>query len=388
MEKLTRPAWLEIDLDNLIHNYKEIKGILKEKTELMAVVKADAYEHGAIQIVKTLMEEGVKRFSVAHLSEALHIRKYVKAAEILIMGYTPEYSCENAILNDITLTVYLREQAEYLSQCSIRLNKIAKIHIKIETGMNRIGFMPNKESIRDIKDICNMDSILVEGIFTHLAAADDDYAYTMEQVKKFDYVCDELLQSNINIPIKHISNSSAIMNFKNLNYDMVRAGVILYGIYPFPEADRSILKLKNILKLKAQVSHVKEIEQGEKLSYGLIYEAPKKTKIATIPIGYADGYSRELSNKGSCIVNNTIVPIVGRICMDQLMIDVTGLDVKRGDEVILMGKSIDKEITIEEVADKINQIPAAIQCMFNKRLPRIYIQNDEILNIKDYLLDL
>ncbi|OZV11233.1 alanine racemase [Tissierella sp. P1] len=379
---------MEIDLDNLIHNHKEIRSILKEKTELMAVVKADAYEHGAVQIVRTLMEEGVKKFGVAHLSEALHIRKYVKDAEILIMGYTPEYLAEKAILNDITLTVYLKEQGEIFSQLAKRLNRTVKIHVKIETGMNRLGFMPNEDGIKDIKDIYNMDNIEVEGMFTHFAASDDDPSYTMEQVRRFDYVCNALQKLDINIPIKHISNSAAIMNFPDLNYDMVRAGIILYGVYPFPNADRELLKLKNILTLKAQISHVKEIGSGEKLSYGLIYEAKKKTKIATVPIGYADGFSRELSNKGNCIVNNTVVPIVGRICMDQLMIDVTGLDVKRGDEVILMGKSLDKEITIEEVANKSGQIPAAVQCMFNKRLPRIYIKNKEIINVTDYLLEL
>ncbi|MCQ4925630.1 alanine racemase [Tissierella carlieri] len=388
MEKLTRPAWMEIDLDNLIHNYKEIRSILKEKTELMAVVKADAYEHGAVQIVRTLMEEGVEKFGVAHLSEALHIRKYVKDAEILIMGYTPEYLAEKAILNDITLTVYLKEQGEIFSQLAKRLDRTVKIHVKIETGMNRLGFMPNEDGIKDIKDIYNMDNIEVEGMFTHFAASDDDPSYTMEQVRRFDYVCNTLQKLDINIPIKHISNSAAIMNFPDLNYDMVRAGIILYGVYPFPNADRELLKLKNILTLKAQISHVKEIGSGEKLSYGLIYEAKKKTKIATVPIGYADGFSRELSNKGNCIVNNTVVPIVGRICMDQLMIDVTGLDVKRGDEAILMGKSLDKEITIEEVANKSGQIPAAVQCMFNKRLPRIYIKNKEIINVTDYLLEL
>lgn len=388
LEQLTRAAWMEINLDNLIHNYREIRKILKEETELMAVVKADAYEHGAVQIVKALMEEGVKRFSVAHLSEALHIRKYVKDAEILIMGYTPEYLAENAILNNITLTVYLKEQADFFSQLAKRLNKVVKIHIKVETGMNRLGFIPKEESIKDIKDIYNMDNIEVEGIFTHFAASDDNPRYTIEQVKKFDYVCDGLSKLNINIPIKHVSNSAAIMNFGDLNYDMVRAGIILYGVYPFPDADRELIKLKNILTLKAQISHVKEIEKGEKLSYGLIYETKKKSKIATIPIGYADGFSRELSNKGNCIVNNTIVPIVGRICMDQFMIDVTGLDVKRGDEVILLGKSLDKEITIEEIASKIGQIPAVVQCMFTKRLPRIYIRNNEIINVTDYLLDL
>lgn len=379
---------MEIDLDNLIHNYKEIRKILKEDMELMAVVKADAYEHGAVQIVKALKEEGVKRFSVAHLSEALNIRKYFKDVEILIMGYTPEYLAEEAILNDITLTVYLREQAEFFSQIAKELNKIVKIHIKVETGMNRLGFISNGESIEEIRDIYNMNNLEIEGIFTHFAVSDDDPIYTMEQVKKFDYVCEGLSKLGINIPLKHVSNSAAIMNFRDLNYDMVRAGIILYGVYPFPNADRELIELKNILTLKAQISHVKEIEKGEKLSYGLIYEAQNKTKIATIPMGYADGFSRELSNKGNCIVNNTIVPIVGRICMDQFMIDVTGLDVKRGDEVILLGKSLDKEITIEEVASKSGQIPAAVQCMFNKRLPRIYIKNKEIINVTDYLLDL
>ncbi len=388
MKKLTRPVWAEIDLDRLIYNYKEIRKLLKKETELMAIVKADAYEHGAIQIVKTLAKEGVRRYGVAHLSEALHIRKYVEDVDILIMGYTPEYLAEKAIKNNITLTVYTYDQAKFFSEVAMATNNKVKLHIKIETGMNRLGFMPNSENIKIIKDIFNMKNVEVEGIFTHFPAADDDREYTLKQVEKFNHVCKGLQELNIDIPLKHVCNSAAIMNFPELNYNMVRAGIILYGVYPYPEADREVLKLKNILTIKAQISYVKEVDKGEKLSYGLTYETKKKSEIATVPIGYADGFSRLLSNKGSCIVKNTIVPIVGRLCMDQCMVDVTGLDVNRGDEVVLMGSKGKKEITIEEIANKIGNIPAAVLCMLNKRIPRVYVKDNEIYNVTDYLLDL
>lgn len=388
MKKLTRPVWAEIDLDRLIYNYKEIRKLLKKETELMAIVKADAYEHGAIQIVKTLAKEGVRRYGVAHLSEALHIRKYVEDVDILIMGYTPEYLAEKAIKNNITLTVYTYDQAKVFSEVAMATNNKVKLHIKIETGMNRLGFMPNSENIKIIKDIFNMKNVEVEGIFTHFPAADDDREYTLKQVEKFNHVCKGLQELNIDIPLKHVCNSAAIMNFPELNYNMVRAGIILYGVYPYPEADREVLKLKNILTIKAQISHVKEVDKGEKLSYGLTYETKKKSEIATVPIGYADGFSRLLSNKGSCIVKNTMVPIVGRLCMDQCMVDVTGLDVNRGDEVVLMGSKGKKEITIEEIANKIGNIPAAVLCMLNKRIPRVYVKDNEIYNVTDYLLDL
>lgn len=388
MKKLTRPTWMEINLDNLIYNYREIRKIVNEETEIMSIVKADAYEHGAIQVVNTLMDEGARKFGVAHLSEALHIRKYVKDAEILVMGYTPEFLGEKAIENNIIITVYLKEQAEYFSKLARRLNKTLKLHIKLETGMNRLGFMPTIENMNKIVDIYNMDNIEVEGIFTHFPASDDDPKYTMEQVKKFDFICSELEKKNINIKIKHISNSAAIMNFPEYNRDMVRIGVMIFGVYPFPKADREYLKLKSVLSIKSTISHIKYIEKGEKISYGLTYETKKKSKIGTIPIGYADGLSRELSNIGNCIVKDTLVPIVGRICMDQLMIDVTGLDVSRGDEVVFMGPSGDKEITIEEVADKIGQIPASVLCMFTKRIPRVYIKNGQVVEVKDYLLEL
>lgn len=388
MKNLTRPTWLEIDLDNLAHNYHEIKSKLKDETDMLAVVKGDAYEHGAEMIVKTLKEEGVKRFGVAHLSEALHIRKYHGDVEILIMGYTPDFLAEKAIVNDITVTIYLKEQAEHFNQVAKMLNKSAKVHIKIETGMNRLGFKPTLESIDKIEEIYKMDNIKVEGIFSHFAVADENRLYTNDQARKFRFVLDELEKRDVDIKIKHIMNSAALMNFYDCSYDMIRAGVIIYGVYPFPEADRRYLRLKSLLNLKSTVSNIKEIHKGQRISYGLIYEADKTTKIATIPLGYADGFSRKLSNIGRCIIKGQFAPIVGRICMDQLMIDVTGIDVEIGDEVVFMGRAGDKEITIEEVAENIGEIPASVLCMFTKRLPRVYLKDGELIKVKDYLLEL
>lgn len=388
MINLTRPTWMEVDLDNLAHNYHEIKAKLKDGTDMMAIVKADAYEHGAEMIVETLKKEGVKRFGVAHLSEALHIRKYHKDVEILIMGYTPDFLGKKAIENNITMTIYLEEQAEYFSELAKSLNKKAKVHIKVETGMNRLGFLPTEENIETISQIYKMEGIEVEGIFSHFAVSDENRLYTNDQARKFKFVVDGLKEKNVDIKIKHIMNSAAIMNFYDFGYDMVRAGVIIYGVYPFPDADRKYLKLKSLITLKSTVSHIKEIHKGQSLSYGLIYEADKTRKIATIPLGYADGFSRKLSNIGRCIINGSFAPIVGRICMDQLMIDVTGIDVKMGDQVVFMGSAGDKEITIEEVAKNMEEIPASVLCMFTKRLPRVYTRGGEIVKVKDYLLDL
>ncbi len=388
MKKMTRPTWLEVDLDKLIHNYHEIKGILKDDTEIMAVVKADAYQHGAEIIVKTLKEEGVKRFGVAHLSEALHIRKYHPDVEILVMGYTPEPLVEKAIMNNIVMTIYLREQAEIISKIAGDLNKTGKIHLKIETGMNRLGFMPTEESIDIIAEIAEMENIEIEGIFSHFAVADEDREYTHKQAEKFKFVLDGLKKKGIEIKLKHLMNSAATNNFYDYQYDLIRAGAIIYGIYPFPEADRDYLKLEGLVTLKSTVSHIKEIQRGERLSYGLIYEAEEKRKIATIPLGYADGYSRKLSNIGRSIVGGEYAPIVGRICMDQLMIDVSGIDVNIDDEVVFIGKSGDKEISVEEIGGLIDEIPVPVLCMLTKRLPRVYIRGGQVVEVKDYLLDL
>lgn len=385
---ITRPAYIEVDLDKLNYNYKRIREIVSETSEIMAIVKADAYGLGAEYIVKELLGLGVSKFGVAHLSEAIHIRNKFKNVYILVMGYTPEHLVETAIENDIALTVYLKEQAIFFSNRAKKLNKKLSIHIKLDTGMNRIGFKASKQSLDEIREIYSMDRLFVEGIFTHFPAADDDEAYTRKAMDIFIGFNKQLIDKGVFIPIKHVNNSAAIMNFPQWSLDMVRAGIILYGIYPYPHANKSILSLKACFSLKAHVSNVKMIEAGEKLSYGLIYEAKKKTKVATVPLGYADGYSRELSNVGSVLIKGKRCPVIGRICMDQMMVDVTDLDVNRDDEVVLIGKQGEEEISIEEVANNIMAIPASVLCMLTKRLPRIYMKDNKIQKVIDYLTDL
>ncbi len=385
---LTRPAWLEIDLDNLHFNYKEIRKHVRDSADIMAVVKADAYGLGAAAIVRELLDLGVKRFGVAHLSEAIHVKNHSPHAQVLVMGYTPEYLAETAIEKGVRMTVYSEEQAEYFAKVAKAMDKDAVVHIKIETGMNRLGFNPDETSLEIIERIRDMDNIIIEGMFTHFPAADDDHEYTRESMEKFRAFCKMLYEKDINIPLKHVSNSAAIMNFPNFGLDMVRAGIILYGIYPYPEAKRETLPLKPCLSLKAQISHVKNLQKGEKVSYGLTYEAKSDIQVATIPVGYADGWSRELSNKGHVLVQGKRVPIIGKICMDQMMVDVTGLAVERGNEAVLMGSQDGAEITIEEVAQEIGQIPASVLCMLTKRLPRVYVKERRVPEVVDYLLQI
>lgn len=384
---LTRPAWLEIDLDRMQYNFDEIRKIVPMTADIMAVVKADAYGHGASRVAKELMSFGVKRFGVATLSEALNIRKKSPKAQVLIMGYNPEYLAQTAIENSIRTTVYLKEQAEHLSRTAAAIRKDAIVHIKLETGMNRLGFLPNEESLEIISSIAKMSNIIIEGIFTHFPASDDDWDYTRKSMNKFlDFVA-KLESMGVKIPVKHVNNSAAIINFPEFSQDMVRAGVLIYGVYPFPEADRKFLKLKICLSVKAQVSHVKDMKAGERLGYGLTYTAPKDIRVATLPIGYADGWSRELSNKGLVLIDGKRAPIIGRVCMDQMMVDITDLEVSRGDEAVLMGRQGEEEITIEEIAALIGQIPAAVLCMISRRLPRVYIKDKKISEVVDYLLE-
>jgi len=304
------------------------------------------------------------------------------------MGYTPDYLAESAIDKGIRLTVYLLEQAEHFAKVAKSLDKDAVVHLKIETGMNRLGFLPDEKTLQAVELIRKMDNIIIEGMFTHFPAADDDHDYTEKSMEKFRGFCRMLYEMDIDIPVKHVSNSAAIMNFPQFGLDMVRAGIILYGIYPYPEARRETLPLKPCISLKAQISHVKTIEKGDKVSYGLIFEASSRTQVATVPVGYADGWSRDLSNKGHALVNGRRVPIIGRICMDQLMLDVTGMDVRRGDEVVLMGRQGEEEITIEEIAVEIGQIPASVLCMLTKRLPRVYVKERRVPEVVDYLLEI
>ncbi len=386
MEKIMRPVWAEIDLDKAAYNMKNIKKLVKDK-EVIAVVKADCYGHGADDLAPVFLENGASRLAVAILTEGIELRKKNITAPIMILGYTPLELGEELINNDIEQTVYDLEYAKKLSNIAERLGKKAKIHIALDTGMGRIGFIPNEESIEAVEKIASLNGIEIIGIFTHFSTADEyDKTYTNEQFKKIKNFISELEKRNINIPLKHVSNSGAIMDMPETYLDAVRAGIILYGYYPSNEVNKEKLDIKPILTLKTTVSHVKEVEEGTSISYGRTFITERKSKIATIPIGYADGYSRLLSGKAKVIINGKFAPVVGRICMDQCMIDVTDIgEVKVGDEVILLGEEGNLKFNADDFAEIMGTINYEITCMLKQRIPRVYIKKGKIVNVRNYI---
>lgn len=386
-ESLLRPVWAEINLDHLVHNIKEIQKSIPEKTILCSVIKANGYGHGSVELARHLERFGVERFAVATLTEALELRKNGCNKPILILGYTPDEMVSYAIEEDLTLTVYTLEQARKISDESKRLNKKAVIHIKLDTGMSRLGFQPNTESIEEINRIIEMPNLEIEGLYTHFAAADEaDKKEARLQMTRYNGFCHDLEKRNISIPIKHMANSAAIIDLPETHLDMVRAGIMMYGLYPSEEVSRQKIRLRRVMALKARIAHVKEIEIGTGVSYGLTFRAPARMKIATLPVGYADGYTRMLGGKAEVTIQGTKCPVIGRICMDQCMVDVTGLDVHRGDEVTLYAVDKEEGDTVDDVARKLGTLNYEITCMVGRRVPRLYIEAGKTLKNRDDLL--
>lgn len=387
--KDTRPVWAEINLDNLAHNIREVKRVTKDDTQITAVVKADGYGHGAVMASRVFLKNGGDRLAVATLSEAIELRRANIKVPILILGYTPVYQAENVIKFDITQTVYTYEQAKAISQAAIKYEKIGKIHLKIDSGMSRLGFMGDSNTIDEITKISKLPNVHIEGIFTHFALADEkDKQVTRSQFDKFQWVIEKLEDRNIYIPIKHVSNSAAIIDLPEYNLNLVRAGIMLYGLYPSNEVKKTNVNLKPAMTLKANISHLKEVPKGTGVSYGHIYTADKSVKIGTLPIGYADGYTRMLTNKAEISVKSRRAPIIGKICMDQCMIDLTDInDVKPGDEVVLFGDGSNNSPHIDEIAERLGTINYEIVCMVGKRVPRVYMQSGEIVDIRDYVIE-
>lgn len=385
----TRPVWAVINLDNLIHNINEIKKNINENTKIYGVIKADGYGHGAIMIARTILANGVDRLAVATLSEAIELRKNNITAPILILGYTPGFQAKDIISNDITQTVLSFEQAEALSYSAESLGKTAKIHVKLDTGMSRLGFSATEAAIEDIIKISKLPYIEVEGIFSHFAMADaSDKSFTIKQCDKFKGIVTELENRGLFIPIKHISNSAAILDLPDYDFDMVRAGILMYGLYPSDEVNKERLKLKPVMELKANISQIRKLEAGVGISYGHSFVTEKTSKIGTVPIGYADGYSRLLSNKIYVGYRGKKIPVIGNICMDQCMVDVTGIDnIEVGDEVYLFGDGSHGEPSVDEIAQMIGTINYEVICILSKRVPRAYIKNNEVIHIRDYLLE-
>ncbi len=338
----------------------------------MAIVKANAYGHGAVRVAKAL-EERADYFAVADIEEALELRENGIKNPVLILSYTsPEY-CDVLIENNVISTVYSFDDACKISQAASALDQKAVIHIAVDTGMNRIGFKDCDESVEIIEKISKLENIEVEGIFTHFACADcKDKSSATTQKERFDSFIKKLEERNVNIPIKHSCNSAGIIDL-DCHYDMVRMGIALYGLYPSDEVHREKIHLKPAMEVCSRIIHIKDVEEGTGIGYGLTYVAPSKRKIATVCIGYADGYNRALSNKGYVIVNGKKAPITGRVCMDQIMVDITGIDgVNIDDYVIVMGSENGVSITAEELGEMCGSFNYEIICTFMPRVVRIY----------------
>lgn len=387
--KLTRPVWAEINLDNVAHNIQEVRRVTKKDALVTAVIKADAYGHGAVELGQTLLDNGADRFAVATLSEAVQLRRSYSETPILILGYTPSEAADVVVGNDLIQTLYSMEQALVFNEMASSMNKMVKIHIKLDTGMHRLGFRADESSVETIAEICKLSNLEVEGIFTHFAVADEvDKSYTLGQVKKYNAIIDGLEKKGINIPIKHVSNSAAIIDLPELNYNMVRAGIMLYGLYPSADVKKQNVTLKEVMSLKAELSHVKDLDAGLGISYGLCYTTESQTRVGTIPIGYADGFTRMYSFKANGIINGVKKPIVGRICMDQCMIELDGIDAKPGDVVTLFGRDGSEQISIDDVAAYVDTINYEVVCMIDKRVPRVYTKDSRIVKVRDYVLEL
>ncbi len=378
-------TWCEVSLDAITHNLSEFRR-LAPAAKVMAVVKADAYGHGVSEVSRTLADSGVDALAVAFVDEALQLRKNGIDIPILILGHTPVENMGELVDLDITPTVYNFSIAKAVSNAAQRRNKTAKIHVKIDTGMNRLGYIAGDEAVGSILDLARLPNIEIEGIYTHFACADeDDASFTERQFERFMATAEALERQGLKIPIKHVCNSAAAMRFPHMHLDMVRIGISLYGLYP--SGIRYDLDLCPAMQLKSTVAHIKEIGAGEIVSYGGIFTTKRKSRVATIPIGYADGYSRLLSGKARVLAGGQYVPVLGRICMDQCIIDVTDVNnINIEDEVVLFGAQQGGVIAIEELADIIGTINYELLCVIGKRIPRCYTQDGRVVEIRNYLL--
>lgn len=373
-----------IDLDAAEHNFNVTRAKLPENVKLLCVIKADAYGHGAVPLAK-LFEGKADFYGVACIEEAIELKKAGIKTPVLILGAVPKEFYSDIVKYDIRVPIFNLEDAKALSAEAVKQSKTAPFHFCVDTGMSRIGFQVNKESADACLEITKLPNIEAEGLFSHFATADEkDLSKAIAQRDKFKEFIKLLEERGINIPIKHINNSAGIMNFDEY-FDICRMGIILYGLYPSHEVDENLLKIKPVMEWRAHITHIKELEPGREISYGGTYKTGETRRIATIPVGYADGYPRCLSNKGKVLINGEFAPITGRVCMDQFMVDITGIDAKVGDTVVLVGKSGSKELSMEEVSESAYSFNYELPCRVARRVPRTYYRDGKFLFSTNYM---
>lgn len=365
----------EIDLAAIRANLSAIHAHLGDRTPVMAIIKADAYGHGAVRVARAI-DDLVAAYGVAVADEALELREAGIRKPILILGYVEPCRYRELVRNHISPAIFSYEAAAALSEAAMLERRGATLHLAVDTGMTRIGFHPTDESIAVIRRIAALPGLYIEGMFTHFACADmADKTSARRQHDLFVDFCGRVSHAGICIPIYHCSNSAGIMEFDDAHMDMVRAGIILYGLYPSDEVDQSVLKLEPALSLRARITHVQHVPAGTGISYGSTFVTARDSVIATVPVGYADGWPRALSNKGRVLVHGQFAPIVGRVCMDQFMIDVTDIPgVRPGDTATLIGKDGANEIPIEEPAALAGSFQYELPCVLSKRIPRRYLE--------------
>ena len=399
-ESCYRRIEADIDLDAIRNNIETVKALNPADKKVCLVIKADAYGHGAVTLARQL-DDLADYYAVAAVSEAVELRDADITKPILILGYTDVEEFETVIEKDITTAEYDYERAKLLSDIALKMGKKAKVHIKVDSGMSRIGFQCDDAGLDEAYKLSKLEGLDVEGIFTHYAKADyEDKSDAMIQYGRFSWFVKGLEKRGITFRLRHIDNSAGAMEIHSDGFDMMRLGIVIYGLYPSEEIDKSVV-IKPAMSLKARVIHVKELPAGRGVGYGWSFMTKKPTKVATVSVGYADGYPRALSNKGRVLIHGQYAPIIGRVCMDQIMVDVTDIQteytssgtggqrrdgtVRVGDEVILFGSQGDNNIPVEEVAEPANSFNYEEVCNISRRVPRVYFRNNEEVYEVNYL---
>ncbi|MEE1126469.1 MAG: alanine racemase [Acutalibacteraceae bacterium] len=395
MNSYTKRTWAEISLDNIIHNYNIIRSNISNNAMMCCVIKADAYGHGAVQLAKLYEELGADWFSVSNIDEALELRNNNIKLPILILGYTPVANARILSENNIAQTCHSLDYAKSLSDIAVSQGVTVKIHLKLDTGMSRIGLMcqnieRDKKYIDIAEQLCKLPNLYPQGVFTHFAVSDEAEAgkdFTIQQFNAFIHTITELEKRGIKFDIRHCANSGAIIDYPEMHLDMVRAGIILYGLSP-SEKLKSKLNLKPAMQLKSVVSQCKEIYEGTTVSYGRTFTAESQKKVVTIPIGYADGYIREIAEDGYVSIQGKKAKILGRICMDQTIVDATDIEnINIGDEVIIFGDiSNDNTPTADDIAKWSSTINYEVVCLVSKRVPRVYYKANKTTEVVNHLI--